>query len=162
MRADHSIDDDGAHRSGLTDAMLEIVQGCGAYGQAFAIFFIPLRDTRIEIPAVIIESRCLRDLLHAVERLVLELTEADDDVGYSNAEVVDVVLYFDGRAAEAQDADERVAERGVSKMPDVRCLVRVDGCVLDDGLARVGVRRGDFASQACRQKRRTIQIQVQI
>ena len=66
---------------------------------------------------------------------VLDLAEADDDVGDLDAEVVDVVLRFDRRAAEAQDADERVAERRVAQVADVRRLVRVDRRVLDDGLA---------------------------
>ena len=63
---------------------------------------------------------------------MFELAEADDDVGHLDAGVVDVVLHFDGRAAEAQHAHERVAERGVPQMADVRRLVRVDGGVLDD------------------------------
>ena len=67
---------------------------------------------------------------------MLELLEADDDVGDLHAGVVDVVLHFDRRAAEAQHADERVAERRVAQVADVRRLVRVDGRVLDDGLVR--------------------------
>ena len=77
-----------------------------------------------------------------VERFVLELAEADDDVGDLHAGVVDVVLHFDRRAAEAQHAHERVAERRVAQVADVRGLVRVDGRVLDDGLVRRGARRG--------------------
>ena len=63
-----------------------------------------------------------------------ELPEADDDVGDLDAGVVDVVLHLDRRAAEAQHAHERVAERGISQVADVGGLVRVDGRVLDDGL----------------------------
>ena len=70
-----------------------------------------------------------------VERLVLELAEADDDVGDLDAGVVDVVLDLDLAAEEAEQPAERVAERGVAQMADVRRLVRIDRRVLDDGLA---------------------------
>ena len=75
-----------------------------------------------------------------VERLALEHPEADDDVGDLDAGVVDVVLHFDRDAAEAQHAHQRVAERGVAQVADVRRLVRIDRRVLDDRLA--GRRRG--------------------
>ncbi len=73
------------------------------------------------------------------ERLAGQVPESDDDVGDLHAGVVDVVLHLDRNAAEAQHAHQRVAERGVSKVADVGRLVRVDGRVLDDGLA-AGVR----------------------
>ena len=72
-----------------------------------------------------------RDVL---DRQVLDLAEADDDVGDLDAGVVDVVLHFDRRPAEAQHACERVAERGVAQVADVRRLVRIDRRVLDDRL----------------------------
>ena len=72
-----------------------------------------------------------------VEALVLELAESHDDVGDLHARVVDVVLHFDRNAAEPLHAHERVAERGVPQVADVRGLVRIDGGVLDDGLAGV-------------------------
>ena len=67
---------------------------------------------------------------------MLELAEADDDVGHLHAGVVDVVLHFDRRAAEGEGPHQRVAERGVAQVTDVRRLVRVDRGVLDDGLLR--------------------------
>ena len=82
---------------------------------------------------------------------MLELAEADDDVGDLDAGVVDVVLHFDRRAAEAQDAHERVAERGVPQVADVRRLVRVDRRVLDDRLVRR--RRGSAAPAAATRAR---------
>ena len=75
-------------------------------------------------------------LPHVLERAVLELAEPDDDVGDLDARVVDVVLHLDRRAAEPERADERVAERRVPQVADVRRLVRVDGRVLDDRLLR--------------------------
>ena len=86
-----------------------------------------------------------------VEVLLLELAEADDDVGDLDAGVVDVVLHFDRRAAEPQHAHERVAERRVAQVADVRRLVRIDRRVLDDGLAG---RRAAAGDRAGRQPRR--------
>ena len=55
---------------------------------------------------------------------VLELPEADRDVRDLHAGVVDVVLDLDLAAEEAQQPAERVAERGVAQVADVRRLVR--------------------------------------
>ena len=73
---------------------------------------------------------------------MLELAEADGDVRDLDAGVVDVVLDLDLAAEEAEQPAERVAERGVAQVPDVRGLVRIDGGVLDDGLVAEPVGRG--------------------
>ena len=108
---------------------------CGRHGQALLVAAVPLGDARVEVPAVVVEARGVGDRANLVERLALEHAEADDDVGDLDAGVVDVVLHLDRDAAEAQHAHERVAERGVAQVADVRRLVRVDGRVLDDRLA---------------------------
>src|SRR5262249_41000171 len=51
------------------------------------------------------------------------------------ARVVDVVLNLDLAAQRLEDADKRIADRGVSEMPDVRGLIGIDIRVLDDRLA---------------------------
>ena len=99
-----------------------------------------------------------------VERLVLQLAEADRDVGDLHAGVVDVVLDLDLASEEPQQAAEGVAERGVAQVPDVRRLVRIDRGVLDDGLAR---RRADGApgrrrSQPARRARPAIEEEVDV
>ena len=66
------------------------------------------------------------------------MLEADDDVGDLDAGVVEVVLDLDALAEPAEEVDEDVAEDGVSEVPDVRGLVRVDVRVLDDDLPRNG------------------------
>ena len=66
--------------------------------------------------------------------MLLELAEPDRDVGHLDAGVVDVVLDLDLAAEEPQQPAERVAERGVAQVSDVRRLVRVDRRVLDDRL----------------------------
>ena len=102
---------------------------------------VPLRDARVEIPAVVIEPRRSAIRLASSSVSCLELLEADDHVRDLHAGVVDVVLHFDRVAAEAQHAHQRVAERGVAQVADVRRLVRVDRGVLDDGLLRPRRRR---------------------
>ena len=96
---------------------------------------VPVGDAGVEVPAVEVEPGRVGDRADLVERLVLEDAEADDDVGDLDAGIVDVVLHFDRDALEAQDPDQRVAERGVAQVADVRRLVRIDRRVLDDRLA---------------------------
>ena len=98
-----------------------------------------------------------------VERLVLELAEADGDVGDLHAGVVDVVLDLDRAAEEAQQPPERVAERGVAQVADVRRLVRVDRGVLDDRLAGRGSRpRGAPARQPARSSAAPIEEEIDV
>ena len=66
---------------------------------------------------------------------MFELAKADRDVGDLDAGVVDVVLDLDLAAEEPQQPAERVAERRVAQVADVRRLVRIDRRVFDDRLA---------------------------
>jgi hypothetical protein len=93
---------------------------------------------------------------------VLELAEADDDVGDLDARVVDVVLDFDRRATKPQDAYERVAERGVAKVTDMRGLVRIDRRVFDDGLVAGRRRARAVVAGALEQERAALEIKIQI
>ena len=162
MGAHDAVDDQRADRRGVVAAVLEIVEDRGADGEPRLIAVVPLGDLRIEVPAVVVEARRVGDRPDLVDRLVLEFAEADDHVGDLNAGVVDVVLRFDRRPLEAERADQRIAERGVAQVADVRRLVRVDGGVLDDRLVTGGVRRRDLAARAGDEEGRPIQIQVQI
>ena len=152
---------------GVVAAVLEIVQRRGADRQPRLVAVVPLGDLRVQIPAVVVEARRVGDCANLVERAVLDLAEADDDVGDLDAGVVDVVLHFDRRAAEAQHADERVAERGIAQVADVRGLVRIDRRVLDDRLAPGASRRRSSqprprsANRASRNAR-PIEIQIQV
>ena len=121
-------------RRRLAAAVLDVVQCGGANLQPLFVFVVPLGDAGVEIPAVVVESRRVGDAADVVEALVLELAEPDDHVGHLDACVVDVVLHLDRHAAKPLHAHERVAERRVSQVADVRRLVRVDRGVLDDGL----------------------------
>ena len=124
----------GAISASRVAAVLDVVQRRGADLQPLLVRLVPLGDARVEVPAVVVEAGRVGDPAHVVEVLAFELAEADDDVGDLDAGVVDVVLNLDRRAREAEQPAERVAERGVAQVADVRGLVRVDGRVLDDGL----------------------------
>ena len=60
------------------------------------------------------------------------------DIRHLDAGVVDVVLHLDPFAERAQHAHERIAERGVAQVADVRGLVGIDVGVLDDDLLAGG------------------------
>ena len=110
------------------------MQRGSAHRQSLGGLSVPLRYPRIEVPAVVVEPCRVGDLPHLVQRSALELSKGDDDVGDLDARVVDVILHLDWRSGETQNPGERVAQRRVSQMTDVRRLVRVDRRVLDDDL----------------------------
>ncbi len=162
MRAHDPIDD---HRRGVrrvVAAVLEFVQRRGAHREPFAIALVPLGDLRVQVPAVVVEPRRLGERPDVGQRPSLDLLQADDDVGDLDAEIVDVVLHFDRRAAKGQDPRERVAERGIPQMADVRGLVRIDRGVLDDGLVRRDGCRGSRFVQPRPQERGALEIHVQV
>ena len=76
-------------------------------------------------------------LSHVGDRLLFEISKSHDDVGDLHAGVVDVVLNFDLAAACLENANERVADRCISQMTDVRGLVGIDVGVLDNNFAAV-------------------------
>src|SRR6202022_951687 len=88
--------------------------------------------------------------------------EADDHVRNLDAGVVDVVLRFDRGALESKRADQRVTERGVAQVADVRGLVRVDGRVLDDRLLADRAFRRDLLTGAGEEEGRPVQVQIQV
>ena len=146
---------------GLVVALLEGVQRLEAKllagGDLRRVGGVPLGDARVEVPAVEVEALIALEelgeqLLHAVEVLVFEVDEADDDVGDLHAGVVDVVFDADRIAGlevvASQQARVGVAEDGVAKVADVGGLVGVDAGVLDEaiaGAADVGVLVGGHA-----------------
>ncbi len=142
MAPDDAVGDELCNGRRVVTAMFDVVKSGGANLQALLVFVVPLGDARVQIPAVVVEARRVGDLPDVVERLAFELAESEDDVGDLNTGVVDVVLHLDRNAAESLDAHERVAERGIPEVPDVRGLVGIDGCVLDDRLgSSIGHRR---------------------
>jgi hypothetical protein len=66
---------------------------------------------------------------------MFEVMKAHHHIGHLHAGVIDVVLHLHALAAGAHHAHERVAQRGVAQVPDVRRFIGVDVGVLDDDLA---------------------------
>ena len=138
---DDAIGDEAGEVGGRIAAVLDVVQRRGADLEPLLVLLVPFGHARVEVPAVIVEPGRVGDAANGVEVELLDLAEPDRDVGDLDAGVVDVVLDFDGAAREAEQSAEGIAERGVAEVADVRRLVRVDGGVLDDGLALDGGRR---------------------
>ena len=70
------------------------------------------------------------------------MSEADHHVRDLHAGVVDVVLHFHAAARAPQQAHERVAQRGIAQMPDVRGFIGIDVGVLDNALGLAGLLAG--------------------
>jgi hypothetical protein len=121
---------------------------------------VEVGDAGVQVPAVVIELA--RDRLHVGERLLLDVTEADDDVGHLHARVVDVVLHPDLAPAALQHAHEGVAEHGVADVPDVRRLVGVDAGVLDDHRARDRRRSPSLAERIVQRQRERAAVEEQV
>ena len=147
VTADDAVGDEGAHLGERVAACLDLVERMRAHRQPRFVCFVPLGDARVQIPAVVVEpdGRIVGKRLYGGEVARLERREPDDDVGDLDAGVVDVVLDFDLAPLKAEQPHQRVAERGIPQVADVRRLVRVDRRVLDDNLAAAGRRRGRLA-----------------
>ena len=130
---DDAARDEAAHLGALADPGFEAVQRLATQLLALGILFVPLADLGVDIPTAVVER--LADGGDLGDRQVLEVDEADHDVGHLHAGVVDVVLHLDRYALGAQPAHQQVAEHGVSQVADVGRLVGIDIGVLDDDLA---------------------------
>ena len=162
VAADDAVGDERGDLGILVAAVLDVVQRVGPNLQPLLVLVVPLGHASVKIPAVIVETRGIGDLANLIRRLAGEMSESDDDVSHLDTGVVDIVLHFDGNTAEAQDADQRVAERRVPQVADVCRLVGIDRRVLDDGLA-AGVRpRRCSRGQPFAQERRSLEEEVQI
>src|SRR5262245_22009126 len=100
------------------------------------ILLIPLGDTRVEIPAVIIEGlrsllAFLNEPLNISERAMLEMLESDNYIGYLNACIVDVILHVDVVIGGAQKSDERVTQNCVPQVSYMSGFIGVDARVLN-------------------------------
>ena len=112
------------------------MQGLETNLQVLLVLLVPLRDARVEIPAVVIEARLGGKVLDFGPRFLLDIQKPNNDVGDLDARIVDVVLNVDFPAGKAQQADERVPENRVAQVPDVCGLVGIDAGVLDQNLTR--------------------------
>src|SRR6266404_3756359 len=104
----------------------------------FFVFFVPLRNPRVEVPAVIIErpalSSLLNELLNVVFVFLFKVEKAHHHVGNLDAGVVDVILYIHVAAGRTQQTYKGVAQDRITQVADMRSLVWVDAGVLDQDL----------------------------
>jgi hypothetical protein len=112
---------------------LDGVKDLRSQGLAVWIGRVEIPDPRVQVPAVVVEAAV--DPLHLRQAHLLEVDKPHHDVGDLDTRVVDVVLDADLEAPIPEQADEAIAETGVSEVPDVGRLVGVDAGVLDDDLA---------------------------
>ena len=66
------------------------------------------------------------------------MEESDDDIRDLHARIVDVILHFHALSGAAQHAHQRIAQRGVAQVADMRGLIRIDVGVFHDAFGRIG------------------------
>jgi hypothetical protein len=105
----------------------------------------------IKIPTIIIEFPG-DTVQFGGRRNSLEFHQPEDDVHHLDTGVVDIILDFDVLAPMPLATGQGVAETGVSEMPDVGRLVRIDVGVFDDDLVFLGDRDGAIGVPENRRK----------
>src|SRR5260370_24411062 len=133
-----------SNRCYLVIPFLNRVQRSSARLQVRFILFIPLRNTRIQIPAYVIKTGRSSERLDFSARLLLDMQESHHHVRNLYAGVVDVVLDIDFPARKAQQADERISKNRIPQVPPMRRLVGIDAGMLDQHFARWNRGRGLF------------------
>ncbi len=129
------------------------------------MFFVVARRAGVQVPAQIIETyrRIRHQTLHFADVLALQKVEADNDIRNLDAGIVDVILHFDPALLVPQHAYESVPEHGISQVPNMRCLVRVDVRVLnDDFVASSGSRRASFGAVRERRQRENASVEPHV
>jgi len=110
------------------------------------VFFIEVRHAGIQVPAEIVELRLRGKRAHLFGRFLRDVNKADHDIRNLHAGIVDVVLHLDAPPGATKQAHERVAQRRVAQVADVRSLVWIDICVSTMYLAAPGRATGGVAA----------------
>ena len=123
--------------------MLNIMQRLQPKLEVIFALFIPLRNTRIEVPAVVVEGLWPRpgsrdERLNLALPFFLQIQKAHHHVRHLDAGVVDIVLHIHMRARGLKQADKRVTQNGIAQMADVGRFVGIDAGVLDENLFAAG------------------------
>ena len=136
MLADNGGRDQASDGGQLPVAFLDGLQGLAAKRERLLVGLIELKDARVQVPAVVVETdRRVHDQpSHLFHAFPLHVNEANHHVRHLHARVVNVVLDFHVASPEAQQADKSVTQDGVAQMPDVRGFVGIDAGVLDEDL----------------------------
>ena len=78
------------------------------------IVLVPLRGSRIQIPAVKVKVGTRSELFHVSEGFLFDMLKANHHIRYLHSGVVDVVLDIHLAPCKLQQAYERVAQDRVS------------------------------------------------
>ena len=125
--ARNQLGDGRSSRGGIFDGMQRIPADL----QLFFVLLVPLRDTSVEVPAVVIKTWFTSECFDLRTGFFIDVREAHDHVGNLHACVVDVVLNIDFPSRVTQQAHERVPKYSIAQMADVRGLIGIDAGVLD-------------------------------
>src|SRR4029077_8659370 len=131
MTAQHGDGYQVGEGGGFVAAGFDFVQRLQANLQILLVFGVPLRRSRVEIPAVVIEARPSSQLFDFGARLLFQMKKSHHHVSDLHTGVVDVVLNVDFPARKAQQTDKRVAENRVAQVAGVRGFVGVNAGMLD-------------------------------
>ena len=124
------------HTGGIRRVLFDFLQRLGTQRIFRILRFVERSNSRVDVPAVIIEldRAVCDDPANVVESFPLDVFEAYYNIRNLDAGVIDIVLNFDFVSRGLEYLDKRVANRRISKMADVRGLVWIDIGVLDDDL----------------------------
>ncbi len=140
MPPKHSNRNQVRNQRGLRVPCLNRAQRSSPRLQVRLVRFIPLRNTRIEVPADVVKSGSGGERLDLSAGLLLDMQKSNHHVGDLHARVVDVILDVHFPARKTQQPDERITKNGIPQMPDMRRLVGIDARMLDQHFAGVNIR----------------------
>src|SRR5579875_532498 len=149
------------------DSMQSIETQHLARGGLRRIGAVPLRNARIEIPAVVVDplarlGQPRHQLPDSGQRKPLQMHQSDHDIRHLDARVVDVVLHVDLLSGGAQQAHEGVAEDSVAQMANVGGLVGIDSGVLDQSVQMLLRKRHIVANGIGAHERGAVQARVDV
>ncbi len=92
MAAQHGDGNEIGDGGGFVVSFLDGVEGLQTNLHILLVLGIPLRDSGVEVPAVVVEAGLADQLFDFFARLLFDIQKSHDHVGHLRAGVVDVVL----------------------------------------------------------------------
>src|SRR6201987_1036080 len=135
MAPQHGRRDQLSDGGRFTSRIFNGMKGLQSHLQVPLVDFVPLRPTRIQVPAVIIEAGLTGESFNLRARFFFQVRKPNHNIRHLHTCIVDVILNVDFPSSETKQPYERVAENGVSQMPNMRRFVRVDTRMLNQDLA---------------------------
>ncbi len=146
MPPQHSRGNQFGNRRRLVASMLQRVQRVQANLLPCrclrCVRLIPLRNPRIQIPAVVIDAlafglQLCQQLPHIRQRLAFQMHQPHHHIRHLHAGVVNVVLHAGICFSCAQQAHKSIAQNRIAQVPDVRSLIWIDARVLNKIVGQV-------------------------